>query len=88
MGEWTNFVVDRLCNRFFNPSDLPARIQEALVRVYGSEITTVFTQNPSLIGGLRIQVGCDVYDGSVRSRLATLKTSFGIAPERKESHPI
>jgi F0F1-type ATP synthase delta subunit len=29
-----------------------------------------------LIGGLRIQVGSDVYDGSVRARLASLEQSF------------
>jgi F0F1-type ATP synthase delta subunit len=29
-----------------------------------------------LIGGMRIQVGSDVYDGSVLARLAALEKSF------------
>jgi len=35
-----------------------------------------FSQNPSLIGGLRVQVGSDVFDGSVQARLADLEASF------------
>jgi F0F1-type ATP synthase delta subunit len=31
-----------------------------------------------LIGGMRIRVGSDVYDGSVQSGLAALEKSFGI----------
>ena len=32
--------------------------------------------DPSLIGGMRIQVGSDVYDGSVQARLAELREAF------------
>ena len=35
-----------------------------------------FAQNPRLIGGLRIKVGSDVYDGSVQARLDALSQSF------------
>jgi F-type H+-transporting ATPase subunit delta len=35
-----------------------------------------FVQNPALIGGLRIKVGSDVYDGSVQARLNKLAESF------------
>ena len=35
-------------------------------------MTTEFKTNPALIGGLRIQVGSDVVDASVRSRLDRL----------------
>jgi len=37
-----------------------------------------FNVNPDLIGGVRIQVGSDVYDGSVRSRLQRIGESFSI----------
>ena len=60
------------------PADLQATVRAELKEVYGRGITTVFTRNPALIGGMRIQVGSDVYDGSVRSGLATLERSFGI----------
>ena len=39
-------------------------------------LTTSFTHRPALIGGMRIQVGSDVYDGSVRAGLAALEKSF------------
>jgi F-type H+-transporting ATPase subunit delta len=48
-------------------------IQAGLARVYGPGLATSFEQNPALIGGMRIKVGSDVYDGSVRTRLAALE---------------
>jgi F-type H+-transporting ATPase subunit delta len=59
-------------------SDLQARVQAAIAGVYGPGITARFAQNPSLIGGMRLRVGSDVYDGSVRCGLAALARSFGI----------
>jgi F-type H+-transporting ATPase subunit delta len=58
------------------PSDLQTTIQADLVRVYGPGVVASFTQNPALIGGMRIKVGSDVYDGSIRARLAGLERSF------------
>jgi len=58
--------------------DLQTRIREGLTRVYGDPIHAKFAQNPDLIGGIRIQVSNDVYDGTVRSRLQVLAASFGI----------
>jgi F-type H+-transporting ATPase subunit delta len=56
--------------------DLQAAVQSSLARVYGPGLTTVFTQRPSLIGGMRIQVGCDVYDRSVLAGLTALEKRF------------
>jgi F-type H+-transporting ATPase subunit delta len=39
---------------------------------YGEGLTTDFRVNSNLIGGLRIRVGSDVWDGSVRGRLDRL----------------
>lgn len=39
---------------------------------FGADITTEFRTEPGLIGGIRIKVGSEVWDGSVRSRLQTL----------------
>jgi F-type H+-transporting ATPase subunit delta len=58
------------------PADLQAAIQAGLTHTYGSGLTTTFAQRTSLIGGVRIQVGADVYDGSILARLATLERSF------------
>jgi F-type H+-transporting ATPase subunit delta len=57
------------------PLDSPVRdhIRADVLRVYGPGVQTRFTENPGLIGGVRIRVGSDVYDGSLRSRLAALE---------------
>jgi len=57
-------------------ADLKAVIKASLTRSYGPGLATVFSLRPSLIGGVRIQVGSDVYDGSVRARLEALEKSF------------
>jgi F-type H+-transporting ATPase subunit delta len=44
-----------------------------LKKKYGSDLTTEFVVNPQLLGGMRIRVGSDVWDGSVRSRLERLQ---------------
>jgi F-type H+-transporting ATPase subunit delta len=59
-------------------ADLQAQVRKRLEATYGAGVTTVFVHNPALIGGMRIQIGSDVYDGSVRSRLAALERSLGI----------
>ena len=58
------------------PADLQASVQTGLARVYGPGLTASFAENPALIGGMRIRVGSDVYDGSVQGRLAALEQSF------------
>ena len=58
------------------PEDLRASIQADLARAYGPGIRASFVHNPGLIGGMRIKVGSDVYDGSVRARLAGLERNF------------
>jgi F-type H+-transporting ATPase subunit delta len=58
------------------PAELQAAVEAGLTRRYGPGLTTTFAHRPALTGGLRIQVGCDVYDGSVRARLAALEKSF------------
>ena len=51
-------------------------IQSSLARRYGQDLSVSFAQNPTLIGGLRVKVGSDVYDGSIQFRLAGLAESF------------
>ena len=40
---------------------------------YGDELATEFHVDPQLLGGMRIRVGNDVWDGSVRNRLQRLQ---------------
>ena len=58
------------------PADLQASINSDLARAYGPGMIASFEQNPALIGGMRIRVGSDVYDGSVRGALAELEKRF------------
>src|SRR5262245_12001951 len=57
-------------------AELQASVETDLARLYGPALSTSFATNPLLIGGVRIQVGSDVYDGSVRARLSALERSF------------
>src|SRR5712691_2908564 len=58
------------------PETLQVGVQTNLARKYGPGLTVSFTQNADLIGGLRVQVGSDVYDSSIRARLAELADRF------------
>ena len=52
------------------------KVQTSLCKEYGEGLTFKFKVDPELLGGLRIRVGNDVYDGSVKARLETLANSF------------
>lgn len=52
------------------------RISTGLAEDYGDRLTIRFVTNPDLIGGLRIKVGDDVLDGSVKGRLDRLAKAF------------
>jgi len=56
--------------------EVQTRLQAGLSNLYGPGLVTSFAANPALVGGMRIQVGSDVYDGSVKARLAALEQSF------------
>jgi F-type H+-transporting ATPase subunit delta len=58
------------------PQDLQGELISQINAKYGNGVSISFTQNPALIGGLRIQAGSDLYDGSVRTRLEKLEESF------------
>jgi F-type H+-transporting ATPase subunit delta len=53
-----------------------AGVSSSLERMYGKGLNISFEQNSSLIGGLRVKVGSDVYDGSVAGRLEQLEQKF------------
>jgi F-type H+-transporting ATPase subunit delta len=58
------------------PADLQAKVLSNLESAYGPGISTTFAHVPALIGGMRIKVGSDVYDGSVRASLDMLQKNF------------
>jgi F-type H+-transporting ATPase subunit delta len=49
------------------------KIVIGLRQKYGAGLTTEFVVNPDLLGGVRVRVGSDVWDSSVRNRLERLQ---------------
>ena len=58
------------------PADLRAQIVADLTQRYGRGLHLSFNYDPRLIGGLRVKVGSDIFDGTVRGRLAALEERF------------
>lgn len=56
--------------------ELKTSITGNLAWRYGQGLDVSFAVNPELIGGLRVKVGSDVYDGSVKARLDALRESL------------
>ena len=54
-------------------SAIRSEIVANLKRKYGDDLATDFHVDPQLLGGMRIRVGSDVWDGSVRNRLERLQ---------------
>jgi F-type H+-transporting ATPase subunit delta len=52
------------------------RVLAGLSKQYGPDLVADYQINPSLLGGLRIRVGNDVFDGSVQGRLDRLAAAF------------
>jgi F-type H+-transporting ATPase subunit delta len=73
--EMANRTV-RVENAVPTTTDQMAEIKGNLERQYGPGLDIQYFINPALLGGLRIQVGSDLYDGSVKSRLEKLEQSF------------
>ena len=58
------------------PADVRASVEAGLKNLYGPGVNAVFAHNSTLIGGIRIKLDSDVYDGSVRAGLASLERRF------------
>ncbi len=49
------------------------RLRDALSRRYGGEVSLNTVIDPTVVGGLRVQIADDVIDGSISARLADLR---------------
>ncbi len=56
--------------------DMQAQVKSSLEQRFGAGLNFTFSQNPSLLGGIRVHIGSDVFDGSVRGKLDQLKEAF------------
>ena len=52
------------------------RMVAGLANQYGPDLVVQYKTTPALLGGLRIRVGNDVFDGSVQGRLERLANAF------------
>ncbi|MBV9618695.1 MAG: F0F1 ATP synthase subunit delta [Verrucomicrobia bacterium] len=48
-------------------------VVERLKNKYGADLTSDFAVDPTLLGGVRVRVGSDVWDGTIRNRLQRLE---------------
>lgn len=48
-------------------------VLERLKKRYGADLTSEFAVDPTLLGGIRVRVGSDVWDGTLRNRLQRLE---------------
>lgn len=55
------------------------QLQQTLCAKYGGDVTTEFKVTPELIGGVRVRLGSDVWDSSVRERLHRLEAELATA---------
>jgi len=53
--------------------DTAVAIVDRLKKKYGSDLTSEFVVDPELLGGVRVRVGSDVWDGTLRNRLERLQ---------------
>ena len=69
--------IEKRHARIESATELNEKTREPIIanlrRKYGSDLSTEFVVNEKLIGGMRIRVGSDVWDGSVRERLQRLQ---------------
>ena len=72
--------IERRTARVESAAALPDALQQSfkgqLIKRYGAGLDVLFSANKDLIGGVRVKAGSDVYDGSVKARLAGLEESF------------
>ena len=52
---------------------IAVEVADRLRRKYGDDLTTEFSVDTTLLGGMRVRVGSDVWDGTVRNRLQRLQ---------------
>jgi F-type H+-transporting ATPase subunit delta len=56
--------------------DIKQQLSAGLSKKYGRTLNVEFSVKPELLGGIRVRVGSDVWDGSVKARLDVLHSSL------------
>ena len=56
--------------------DQERRLEAVLARTYGKQISLLVVVDPTLLGGLTVRVGQELYDGSVSRRLKQVRSAL------------
>jgi F-type H+-transporting ATPase subunit delta len=79
-GRLVRLEVERATGRVESAAELDAglrgRLLAQLEQIYRRPVAAEFHVNPALIGGVRVRVGSDVWDGSVSGRLRELSAAL------------
>ncbi len=52
-------------------------LEKQLTAVTGKTVRATYSEDPGLLGGALVRVGCTIYDGSVRGQLQRIKDQIG-----------
>src|SRR5690606_36420061 len=99
--EFARFAADRRRRAFAAVSSAvplnetqQARLGAVLASIYGREVQMNLQVDPDVVGGLRIQVGDDLYDATVLARLTRARSQLVSwprptprRPQRSPDHP-
>lgn len=69
-------AVARVTSAFPLDADQQERLSQVLAQRFHHAVSVKVVIDPSILGGLVVQVGDTVIDGSIRSRLDQLKSTF------------
>lgn len=58
------------------PQDQEARLTQKLSEIYGHTVSAKITVDPQVVGGIRVQIGHDLYDGTVARRLTEARKAL------------
>lgn len=53
-----------------------SKLESIIKSKFGADVSIEFTVTPALIGGVRIKLGSDVWDGSISARLTALQKAI------------
>ena len=76
-GRLLRLELEKRRARIETASELDSATSSELVanlkKKYGNDLTAEFVVDPQLLGGMRVRVGSNVWDGTVRNRLEQLE---------------
>lgn len=68
-----NIVEARVASAVVLKDEEKTSLNQILAKLTGKKVQTTYTVDPSLVGGVVVRIGDKIIDGSVKTRLATLR---------------